>query len=140
MEIDTHQNTGGAEKAKREHIGLLLGLGFTAELPDVCIFGVRSGVTEKNVPQLVGNGKARGCDIVEVVIYNYPLLSIVVGFGILVRKKIVYSTILFYVDICTARDLQYVYGQTVDMIIKEAKPSAVSYVFINCVIHGGARC
>ncbi len=92
-------------------------------------------MTEEYVSKFMGYGKTGDYGIIQIVVYNYPLFTVVVCLCILARQEFIHATVLNYADFSGSRDLQHVDGEAINIIIKEAEPCVVSYIFIDSVIH-----
>lgn len=135
VEIELHQDAGGAEQAQGEHIGLIFCFRLYSYIFNGCIFCVGLNVTEEYVTQLVGYGKSGIDNVVQIVIHDYPLVAVVECFCVFIGQKYFQVAVFLYVNIALTRDLQHVNGQAVNIIVEQALPGGVSDVCVNFVIH-----
>lgn len=93
------EDTGGAEEAEGEHIGLLFGFVFTDKFLGAYVFGIFEIVAEENVTQLVGDSETALGDGSGVIVYDAPAYSVVVGFSVFTGEQIRDNAVTDDVDI-----------------------------------------
>lgn len=111
------EDTGGAEQADGERIGLLFRFPFAGKLLDARILCIFEVMTEEDVAELMGKGEAADGDGLGIVVYDDPIAAVGEGSAFFLPRELMDEAIADDVDIGSAGNAKNVYGKAGDVEI-----------------------
>ena len=116
-EAEGMEDTGGAEQADGERIGLLFRFPFAGKLLDARILCIFEVMTEEDVAELMGKGEAADGDGLGIVVYDDPIAAVGEGSAFFLPRELMDEAIADDVDIGSAGNAKNVYGKAGDVEI-----------------------
>ena len=87
--------------------------------------------------KLMCNGKARKFNGILIVVYDDPLVTVIVCLAVFIGKQIVHQAVLDNANAHSACDLKNVNRKLVKLKVEQTLPSAVANGFVNSVVQDG---
>ena len=134
VQVQRPQHAGRAEKTSGKHICLALNLRAYGKGLGARDLPLDKLVPEKDVAELMRDGKARSLNACSIVIYDIPLIVAKERKTAFVRCELVGVAVLDHADLGVLGNLQDVHRETVGLVVDQALPSGAAKIFVSSVI------